>query len=89
MIIYTHPEPDKEVIEMKGPISEDIEIQVYNILYKEITLFFFKDSYCLSKYKKKINNCTSYQLFFNYRLFAIYFVSDEIQKIINIISKLR
>lgn len=28
MIIYTHPEPDKEVVEMKGPISEDIEIQV-------------------------------------------------------------
>ncbi|XP_025267750.1 A disintegrin and metalloproteinase with thrombospondin motifs 7 [Camponotus floridanus] len=27
MIIYTHPEPDKEVVEMKGPISEDIEIQ--------------------------------------------------------------
>lgn len=29
MIIYTHPEPDKEVVEMKGPISEDIEIQVW------------------------------------------------------------
>ncbi|KYQ49829.1 A disintegrin and metalloproteinase with thrombospondin motifs 7 [Trachymyrmex zeteki] len=27
MIIYMHPEPDKEVVEMKGPISEDIEIQ--------------------------------------------------------------
>ncbi|XP_011645843.1 A disintegrin and metalloproteinase with thrombospondin motifs 12-like [Pogonomyrmex barbatus] len=27
MLIYTHPEPDKEVIDMKGPISEDIEIQ--------------------------------------------------------------
>jgi hypothetical protein len=28
MIIYTHPEPDKEVAEMKGPLTEDIEIQV-------------------------------------------------------------
>nr|XP_012218606.1 PREDICTED: A disintegrin and metalloproteinase with thrombospondin motifs 7-like [Linepithema humile] len=27
MIIYTHPEPDKEIVEMKGPISEDIVIQ--------------------------------------------------------------
>ncbi|KAL0128942.1 hypothetical protein PUN28_003960 [Cardiocondyla obscurior] len=27
MIIYMHPEPDKEIVEMKGPISEDIEIQ--------------------------------------------------------------
>ncbi|XP_050455485.1 A disintegrin and metalloproteinase with thrombospondin motifs 7-like [Cataglyphis hispanica] len=27
IIIYTHPEPDKEVVEMKGPISENIEIE--------------------------------------------------------------
>jgi len=33
MIIYTHPEPDKEVVEMKGPISEDIEIQVNHVIF--------------------------------------------------------
>ncbi|XP_032687133.1 A disintegrin and metalloproteinase with thrombospondin motifs 7-like [Odontomachus brunneus] len=27
MIIYMHPEPDKEVVEMKGPITEDVEVE--------------------------------------------------------------
>lgn len=31
MIIYTHPEPDKEIVEMKGPITEDVEVEVRRV----------------------------------------------------------
>lgn len=42
MIIYMHPEPDKEVVEMKGPISEDIEIQVSHVHFPTIISIWYR-----------------------------------------------
>lgn len=38
MIIYTHPEPDKEVVEMKGPITEDVEIEVRHVHFSNAVI---------------------------------------------------
>ena len=48
IIVYTHPETDKEDLIIKGPITEDIQLQVISLFIGLVISFLLTDFYSCS-----------------------------------------